>query len=75
MPREEGGEGRWGGMEGSGEGGRVALGRVLVSIWRRQEREMSEQERGLQEVHFRQGGDWSMWDPLALLTGHFCSLK
>lgn len=61
--------------EGSGEGGRVALGRVLVSIWRRQEREMSEQERGLQEVHFRQGGDWSMLDPLALLTGHFGFLK
>lgn len=31
--------------------------------------------RGLQEVHFRQAGDWSMWEPLALLTGHFCSLN
>lgn len=31
--------------------------------------------KGLQEVHFRQGGDWSMWDPLALLTGHVWSLK
>lgn len=30
---------------------------------------------GLQEVHIRQGGDWSMWDPLALLTGHFWSVK
>ena len=41
MPGEGGGEGRWGGMEGSGEGGTVALGRVLVSFWRRQEGEMS----------------------------------
>lgn len=40
MPREWGGEGRWGGMEGSGEGGTVALGMVLVSIWRRQERDV-----------------------------------
>lgn len=39
MPREGGGEGRWGGMEGSGEGGTVALGRVLVSIRRRQEKD------------------------------------
>lgn len=31
--------------------------------------------KGLQVVHFRQGGDWSMWDPLALLTGHVWSLK
>lgn len=77
MPGEGGGEGRLGGMEGSGEGGTVALGWVLVSFWRRQEGEMKVC-KGLQELHFRQGGgegDWSMWDPLALLTGHVWSLR
>lgn len=29
--------------------------------------------KGLQEVHIRQGGDWSMCEPLALLTGRFWS--
>lgn len=32
-------------------------------------------KKGVTGSAFRQGGDWSMWEPLALLTGHFCSPK
>lgn len=62
---------------GSGEGGTVALGWVLALffVFGGDRKERCRRRKGSQEVQFRQGGDWSMWDPLALLTGHFWSLK
>lgn len=31
--------------------------------------------KGYRKCIFRQGGDWSMWDSLAFLTGHIWSKK
>ena len=55
--------GEWGGRY---SGVRVGSGEFSEETGRRD----VGRRKGLQEVHFRQGGDWSMWDPLALLTGH-----
>lgn len=60
------GRGRWGGMEG----GTVALGWLCWFLGR----DRKERCRGRKGLQFRQGGDWLMWDPLALLTGHVWSL-
>lgn len=64
-------EGEWGGRY---SGIRVGSGSFFF-VFGGDRKERCRRRKGLQEVQFRQGGDWSMWDPLALLTGHFWSLK